>query len=534
MNNCYGVLLEVVSIQDYIFQSNTLKTNLGASHLIQNKVFNDYLKTAVSEVFGKSDDLAWEVWLKNPSVIRISNDPFEIGYIGGGNALLLFQEEEKAKQVIRAWSRLLLVQAPGVVAAVAVDSFNPAKFQESCRILFKQLKNNKAAYIPQTTIPRHGITTECRQSGLSAELLIDWEKDKKEFVSSVTGAKINAATSARNHFQVMFKTELQNDYCFPNEFEKLGSISGEDSHIAVVHIDGNRMAQRFKNANSLQAYRELSKSVHEATMSAFSELVAHTVNNYQTIMEDLGFDNQNKDKRYWYPMDDEYKLKCLPLTPMVLGGDDVTFVCDGRLGIYFAKRFIEAFEKKTVSDEKKLTASAGIAIIKTKYPFYRGYQLAEELCSSAKKVNGKEDDPSKLVSALDFHVSMSGIYGMLDQIREKHFHAPEGYLLYRPYKLVTGDTKDEKSLDQMLELCGKLKKDFPNSKIKELQSVLSQSEDAQKMFITEANYRSRSLPKMPGKNYHKTIFENDRTIYYDMIELTEFYPKHALKKRGEQ
>ncbi len=524
MNTCHGVLLEAVSIQSYIFQSNTLKTNMGASHLIQHEIFDTHLKQAVSQVFGKSYDSSWEAWKSNPADIRISKEPFEIGYIGGGNALLLFQEEDTAKQVIKAWSRLLLVKTPGIVTAAAIRQFKTDDFKKSLDDLFKELKENKAKYIPQTVIPRHGITAECRQSGLSAE---DWDKDEKKFISSVTGAKLNAAKPARDYFQDAFKSQLQDIYCFPNEFEKMGSLKGEDSHIAVVHIDGNRMAKRFQNANSLKAIRELSVSVNQATVKAFSELVSHVVDNYRTIMEnDLDF------KPSAYPKD-EGKY-CLPLTPIVLGGDDVTFVCDGKLGIYFAKQFIESFEKKTVSDKKKLTACAGIAIIKNKYPFYRGYELSGELCTSAKFLNGKEENPEKMISALDFHVSMSGIFGSLDHIRQNHFQAPEGNLLNRPYKLIPAHSGDEQSLDLMIELAGKLKHDFPRSKIKALQSVLSLSKPDHDKFVAETKFRDRSLPEMPGKvNYHETVF-NEKTIYYDMIEITEFYPKHALEKGGKQ
>ncbi|WP_207680406.1 hypothetical protein [Desulfonema magnum] len=50
--------------------------------------------------------------------------------------------------------------------------------------------------------------------------------------------------------------------------------------------------------------------------------------------------------------------------PIILGGDDITFVCDGKLGICFSKLFIEAFEKQSVSFGRELTACAGIAMIR--------------------------------------------------------------------------------------------------------------------------------------------------------------------------
>ena len=65
----------------------------------------------------------------------------------------------------------------------------------------------------------------------------------------------------------------------------------------------------------------------------------------------------------------------------------------------YANAFISAFEEQTkahlgdilreqhvfADDKDCLTACAGIAFIKSSYPFYYGYQLAEDLCGQAKK-----------------------------------------------------------------------------------------------------------------------------------------------------
>nr|WP_269849654.1 hypothetical protein [Methanosarcina horonobensis] len=55
---------------------------------------------------------------------------------------------------------------------------------------------------------------------------------------------------------------------------------------------------------------------------------------------------------------------------------------------------MEKFAEKegTKGDEKiQLSSCAGVAITKTKYPFYRGYELAEDLCKNAKKRIQKEE-----------------------------------------------------------------------------------------------------------------------------------------------
>jgi hypothetical protein len=186
------------------------------------------------------------------------------------------------------------------------------------------------------------------------------------------------------------------------------------------------------------------------------------------------------------------KRKILPVRPIILGGDDVTFVCDGKLGIYFAKIFIEKFQQTSING-KNLTACAGVAIIKTKYPFYRGYWLAEDLCKNAKRKR-KSDDEWSDASVLDFHIALGGVAGTLDEIRRAHYELPHGSLLYRPL-MIDPKQKREHSLDLLLEKTlfllykeekwrqGKEDENLPNNKINELRETVTLSQDARRRFV---------------------------------------------------
>lgn len=522
MATVWGVLLDTVSIQRYVFQSNKLKDNLGASFLIE-KIYKKYLKDAVCEVFGKPFDI--NTWKNKPEEIRINQGAsFEVGYIGGGSAFLFFTEEQKAIDFIKIWTKSLLVHTPGVTTGVAISKINleNEKFSQEREKLFNELRKNKSQYIPETTLPRHGITAECSRSGLSMEI---WHKDKKDagYVSAGSYAVIEASKPAKDDINRKYAEILGTDFCFTNELDKLGRISGEDSHIAIVHIDGNSMGERFKAAKTLVEIRKLSNSVAEATESAFVDLIKQIVEKYDAIMESLGFDDNSKDSKFKYPMDDNKKRKVLPIRSVILGGDDITFICDGKLGLYFSKIFLEFFENKPAHDEKKLTACAGVAIIKTRYPFYRGYRLAEELCGNAKKENKK----NQLNSYIDFHISMSGLSGNLEIIRKQYITPPEK-LLFRPYKILPEDNKDEKSFDLLIKNTKGLKK-LPKNKIKELRDVMIWPEDARKIFVQKLNYRDMDLPEIEGRpKFAESIFDNNETVYFDMIELMEFYPDCEL------
>ena len=158
------MLLDTTGIQRYIFSSNKLKENLGASHLVGN-IYHDELGSALRESLGVTPDL--ESWKEKPNQVQMANDEqvFEVGYIGGGNALLFFRSREAAERFVAVWTKRLLLNAPGVSTAVAIDDFDIDDFAQERERLLLQLAKNKNRYFPATTLPKHGITADCPLSG---------------------------------------------------------------------------------------------------------------------------------------------------------------------------------------------------------------------------------------------------------------------------------------------------------------------------------------------------------------------------------
>lgn len=117
-----AILFDTRSIQRYIFADNRLKTNIGASYLVE-RVFDDVLLPAVRDVLGQEalDDASWESdadprWDEMAAKARV-------GYIGGGNALLLFRSEmpeETLRAIVAAFTKQLLVRAPGLCTGAAI------------------------------------------------------------------------------------------------------------------------------------------------------------------------------------------------------------------------------------------------------------------------------------------------------------------------------------------------------------------------------------------------------------------------------
>ena len=53
------------------------------------------------------------------------------------------------------------------------------------------------------------------------------------------------------------------------------------------------------------------------------------------------------------------------------------------------------------------------------------------------------------------------------------------------------------------------------------------------MFITEMEYRGKSLPDISGTDARKTGWLENITPYFDMLELMEFYPMDLITTGGD-
>ena len=112
-------------------------------------------------------------------------------------------------------------------------------------------------------------------------------------------------------------------------------------------------------------------------------------------------------------------------------------------------------EQHVFADDKDyLTACAGIAFTKSSYPFYYGYQLAEELCGQAKKdtkaIHGAETNHLPQ-SCLMFHkVQDSFIFDFKD-IEKRELTTKDGKLSFKagPYYIHAQQSKN--TVNQLIE-----------------------------------------------------------------------------------
>lgn len=476
-----AILFDTMSIQSYVFGSNKLKDNLGASYIIEH---------------------IYDYFTDNPAI--------EVGYIGGGNALLFTTSKEIAKEIVNDYTTYLLHIFPGVSLAVAIkENFKKDKeiYPSEIKELFEILKGNKGKYLPVNTISSHGITDICRYSSLSIESIIRLpDKEKQyELISSATLTKRNQKEKIEEEAKKLLDLSGLSGYTFTDNIDKLGQNKGEDSHIAVVHIDGNGFGKTFISLESVEETKKLSDEVKEAVKDSFI-FILQEYDKYKDLFSNIVSFQKEKN------------MEILPIRPIILGGDDMTFVCHGKLGIWFAEKYMEKFKTHLIDGKESYSSCAGVAIVKAKYPFYRAYELAEELCSSAKKMNKKNGD-----DWIDFQLAYSGLGNTLEEVRTMQYKVV-GF--NRPYRL-------GENFNGLKTATAKLKEILPNSKIKDLREMLTRDKESQKVFIEHLKKQHNE------ENGFIDIFCNNSNAdeilekypFFDMIELLELYPTNLLNEK---
>lgn len=551
-------IYDVIGIQDFIFASNRLKENIGASIIIQ-MTFEEYLFEAIKE---NCDNNSYRIDWKQYSNFKMLSDPqiqAEVMYSGGGNALVAYQNYNIAINVTKSLSHKILKKSGGMLK-FAVSYQNETNFKnyaEDKNKLIENLKIAKYQMVYSNPLLGIGITREGVTDGLPATEVKTYEKQStREFISKSADLKRKIWEKRDKYFEHLLPSE---DYAFPPEFNELGQKEGE-SYIAVVHIDGNNMGKVLDNLIDDQSY-----DYHQSIkiVRNFSSEVDKRYKNIMNIVIQRLADGI-KDKPFCEKFNPTVKEGILPIRPIILNGDDVTFVCSGKIGISLAENFLNELHKQSeisVAEQSvKLSACAGVAIVKSHFPFYRAYQLAEELCKSSKakgktlaKINGVDE----VANWLDFHIVQSGITTDLSGIRDKFYQVPgmespyelqfeekgqktricykQFNLLWRPW-CVAGNCDKNYDWNEFKKIYHEFTKNKKNkeddvlwkrSRLKRLRAEMIKSAGDVENLYQEYQSRGFYLPEFFG-DYEIYKRGNDQselqqTPYFDALELLDFY-----------
>lgn len=385
----YGASIQ--GIQNYIFQTNELKDIIGASELV-NRICKDF-----GEDYGKDGEM----------IIHAA-----------GNIKCIFDDEAACRRAVREFPRRAMKMAPGITISQAV-----VKIKDDSEYA-KKAEELESRLHAQRNYPVKSLTTglmaieRSRKTGLPATEIDKTEIDKKvEYLDEGTAAK-----RKENGCDLYYKLTGE-DISHANRAYDTKDLTGHNDWIAVIHADGNGLGEIVAElSGDYQRFKEFSKNLDKATIAAARAAYAATKEK----------EEDEKANGTW---------KKMPIRPIVIGGDDLTVICRGDLAVKFVEKYLEAFEKETQERiGKKLTACAGIAFIKSSYPFYYGYDLAEALCGEAKK-DAKSDDvkkanDGKAPSCLMFHKVQSSFVEDYAEIKRKELTTSDGgSLCFGPYYL---------------------------------------------------------------------------------------------------
>ena len=501
----YVTLIEIGKKQNYIFSSNRLAENVGASLIIKRATEQDTQE-------------AYQAL--SPDVI----------YEGGGNALYVFKSKEDGMCFAKEYSKRILANYPGITLYLVGEEVAPgSSVKETLSICYELLAKKKNERKNAGGIIDFGGTVRCDSTNLPA---VPYEKDRLPDDLNNRPLSSEALIKYENSIQGNLIQPPQG-YRFPRLLDELGRSDGEKSYIAVVHIDGNQMGNKIRNFNEsmiqdagesmddfdkryAQKLGELSRAIREKYEEAFREMVDHLVERLKC------------DEKLQKSLD--LKAGNLPIRPLIIAGDDICFVSDGRIGVELARVFIENIQKKEIKGIP-LNACGGVALVKTHYPFALAYELAEELCQNGKDMIPEGQD----ASYLDWHLEQGELKSGLREIREDYIAEDNALLTLKPF-MITKDKNELHGYPTFLEGIKIVQNSFestvpgskdtvPRSKMKGYRDILHKGKKIAEYYLKSNNIEGI----FDRTDYHRGesgFSEADGTyysLYYDAIEMADLY-----------
>lgn len=458
MENKYLMIMEVSQKQSYIFNEKKLKNNILASDTIAYVTSSEFFEKQFADCYNKDDNMV---------------------YSGGGHTYLIFDSRDQARTFAKKVSAYVIREFVGLELFIKIMPHLPDEnADEAEREAFRKMgpvarikkltdelekkKGRREASFFQTTF---GVENSGRRRSVSdGDSDGNMEKMRDTVRDEVNKASKLMATRCKKDSDPVDVENLPAGYEEAKQFSELIGGDSRKNFIAVIHIDGNQMGNRVtalakcieddtleikdkynglsKERQEFEIWREYSRTFSDSIDYDFKKALELV---YEDVKESLEDDEHGIGCEFF--KDGETKKK-FPLRRIITAGDDICFVTDGRIGLECAARFIEHLEKQENEvDKKNYHACAGVAIVHQKYPFYRAYDMAEQLCANAKKVmmekrnayvkaeaealekkgmdpeKAKKDAEDKIpvgsLSAIDWHIEYGEMVGSLDDIREK-------------------------------------------------------------------------------------------------------------------
>lgn len=398
--------VDAMGIHEYIYASNRLRDIIGGSWLVDRAT----AKTGWIHELGFGDYIL---------------------VAAGGNAVLRFAGSGRHRDFAAALSRRVLDDAPGLRVAIHHQPYDAGGLGQALVDGMTELAKAKAAYRGSAPLLGLGVTAACAQTRLPASEI---DVDRGVPISAGLAVRRRVVDEAEKFWHGFLPQENELGFApvFPSDLDELGRSRDEVSLIGVVYVDLNEVGSKL---NEKLTQLDDGRACDEEVASEFGNLSLRLDTCVQDAMRTVlhrvcgaidislpgipgGYSVPDIDLR------SEQRVH-LPFRPIFAGGDDLTFLCDGRIALDLAATALESIQQSGYE------ACAGVAIVKAHAPFARSYALAKSLCASAKRkahdANGK--------SAIDWHISLNAPGEALEDLRQRQYSSGRFHLTARPYVL---------------------------------------------------------------------------------------------------
>lgn len=437
-----------------------------------------------SEIIKKFDN--WNL----KEEFNLSKEP-EIILQAAGNLRVIFDNEDDAKEIVLHLPKKIMQEAYGISISQGVVEYK--NYKEDSPILEKNLKiqRNKKAIPLDFHLSAFQINP---RTGLPA--VKEAELDKSSFLDKSSSQKLKSYKKASEKDPTLKSLELENK----------NKIKNKKNKIAIIHIDGNGLGEIVRKLDEKEM-REFSQNLNEATNKAYDEAL------------------KNKDS-YKY-LDDLSKIR-----KVILGGDDLTLICNANIALEFTQKFLCLFECKTKKIPTNiptggLTACAGIAYCNEKFPFFYAVKLADDLCTFAKK-HSKEINEKLPPSSLMFHNIRSSYVESFENFINDELRINGVHCDFGPYYL---NSPNQPSIQSFLDLKNDFKtENSPKGRLRDWLNILKKDKNIAKRELDRIaeifnpnKWESEHFEKLhKGLSLKKLIIKvqsKEKTPIYDVLQI---------------
>lgn len=524
--------VDAIRIQSYLTAGGRLRDLAGGSRLVES-----FCSTSTGGMLHKAAQ-ACGLELTEPSGKGFSSVDSIKGKLlllrsSGGAVHAIAPGIDIAKKLTGELTLMLLTEAPGLQVIATVDEmaeWNADEFQKAwdkSRERFSEQKQH-ATGAWSFSAP---FVARCEATGLPASGRDNKGRRLSEHVCRMRNAADNANESLAKFLGEKFK-----NLTFPLDTDDLSKGGG--GYVGIIHLDGNNIGRLLSSLSHgrqtgdigalLSARREASIKLDNAARGAFECALDAVLNWFDN--DEGSIVDRAPARRFAFALERAGRSFNLPLRPLVLGGDDLTLVCEGQLAIPLVIELIRGFENRSADAAKqltgtansKLTACAGVAIVKKHFPFGRAYELAEELMKNAKeRARGKDGRAEQ--SFIDFEVVSASQLPSLSEARQSKPRRTR-----KPYEV--------EELDKLLEKAHEVMTQLPRRQVKAIAEAVVRGREAANSAL--GHLMGQLSRKLPGHNYmsagalkslldgSEDLFgQHDSTDWLDCIEVARFFPK---------